>query len=745
MQAFTLPDHYMPYPARINPHLERSRAHSTAWARRMGVLNVPKPGGGVVWDEAKLATMDFALLCAYTHPDCPGPTLDLLADWYVWLFFVDDYFVEQFKRSGDVAGAKAFLGRLDLFMGADDEAEAPPEPASPAEAGLADLWERTAPAMSRGWRRRIIASTRNAVWGWLWELDNLGRGRVPNPIEYVQMRRRTGGANWSANLVEYAVRAEVPDALAGTRPMRVLLDTFADGSHLCNDQFSYQRETQEEGETSNAVLVVERFLGCPAQQAADLVNELLTSRLQQFENTALTEVPALFADQAVPVHEQSAVAAYVKGLLDWQSGAHEWHTVSSRYTNDGAASGPVGALGGPNGLGTSAARWPSPARLGVPRRAQQHRYLPFRPAGRLPLTGFHMPYPVRISPHVDTARERSIGWARRMGMFDSVPGVQLGGIWDDWQTRRQDHAGCAALAHPDASPEQLDLTAEWFHWAAYADDYFRVFAASRDLAAAKLFCERLSAFMPLDAGTTPEPFSPVERGLDDLWPRTSEPMTVPARGQFRQAVERMLASWLWELANEIQHRLPDPVDYIEMRRATSGSDLLMGLLLAGSDAVPAEIYQTRVMDELHTAAQDYYAFVNDVASYQKEIEFDGEIHNLVLVIEKFLDVDRWTARDIVADLANTRIRQFGHIIAHDLPALLDEFALDEPARRILARRVDDLKNQMSGFLEWHRLSGRYAEEDLRRDRTRRASAVLSLGPTGLGTSAARLVAPRGSC
>ena len=382
MQAFTLPDHYMPYPARINPHVERSRAHSTAWARRMGVLNVPKPGGGVVWDEAKLATMDFALLCAYTHPDCPGPTLDLLADWYVWLFFVDDYFVEQFKRSGDVAGAKAFLGRLDLFMGADDEAEAPPEPASPAEAGLADLWERTAPAMSRGWRRRIIASTRNAVWGWLWELDNLGRGRVPNPIEYVQMRRRTGGANWSANLVEYAVRAEVPDALAGTRPMRVLLDTFADGSHLCNDQFSYQRETQEEGETSNAVLVVERFLGCPAQQAADLVNELLTSRLQQFENTALTEVPALFADQAVPVHEQSAVAAYVKGLLDWQSGAHEWHTVSSRYTNDGAASGPAGALGGPNGLGTSAARWPSPARLGVLRRAQQHRYLPFnRPGG----------------------------------------------------------------------------------------------------------------------------------------------------------------------------------------------------------------------------------------------------------------------------------------------------------------------------------------------------------------------------
>ncbi|MCW2940826.1 MAG: putative terpene cyclase, partial [Actinomycetia bacterium] len=76
MQAFTLPDFYMPYPARINPHLERARAHSAEWARRMGMLDAPKPGGGVVWDAAALAEMDYALMCAYTHPDCDGPALD---------------------------------------------------------------------------------------------------------------------------------------------------------------------------------------------------------------------------------------------------------------------------------------------------------------------------------------------------------------------------------------------------------------------------------------------------------------------------------------------------------------------------------------------------------------------------------------------------------------------------------------------------------------------------------------------
>jgi germacradienol/geosmin synthase len=354
-QAFTLPDFYLPYPARINPHPERAREHSMAWAREMGMLDAPKPGGGVVWTEAALARMDYALLCAYTHPDCGGPMLDLITDWYVWVFFFDDHFLEHFKHSRDTAGAKAYLARLELFMAADGQE--PPAPTNPGEVGLLDLWRRTAPDRSPQWRRRFALSTHNLMIESMWELANIERGRVANPIEYVQMRRRVGGAPWSANLVEHAVGAEVPDHLAGERPMRVLVDTFADAVHLRNDLFSYQREVQEEGENANAVLVLERFFGCSTQEAADLVGDLLTSRMQQFENTALTEVPPLLAEHGVPPHEQLAVGAYVKGLQDWQSGGHEWHARSSRYMNDGlagdASRSPLAGLAGPTGLGTS--------------------------------------------------------------------------------------------------------------------------------------------------------------------------------------------------------------------------------------------------------------------------------------------------------------------------------------------------------------------------------------------------------
>src|SRR5690348_17545222 len=35
-----------------------------------------------------------------------------------------------------------------------------------------------------------------------------------SPIEYVEMRRKVGGAPWSANLVEHAVGLEVPAGIA---------------------------------------------------------------------------------------------------------------------------------------------------------------------------------------------------------------------------------------------------------------------------------------------------------------------------------------------------------------------------------------------------------------------------------------------------------------------------------------------------------------------------------------------------
>ncbi|MEU6673267.1 terpene synthase family protein [Streptomyces sp. NPDC046925] len=722
-QPFELPAFYLAHPASLNSHVEEAREHSGRWARDMGMLE-----GSGVWEQRDLDAHDYALLCAYTHPDCDGPALSLITDWYVWVFFFDDHFLALFKRTRDREGGKAYLDRLPAFMPMDLSAPVP-EPQNPVEAGLADLWARTVPHMSRDWRARFAESTENLLNESLWELANIDEGRIANPVEYIEMRRKVGGAPWSAGLVEYATGAEVPAAVAGSRPLRVLKESFSDAVHLRNDLFSYQREIEEEGELSNGVLVLEKFLHCTTQEAADAVNDLLTSRMQQFESTALTELGPLFVRTALPAKECADVLAYAKGLQDWQSGGHEWHMVSSRYMNQGGAA--PSPLAGPTGPGTSTAGIKALIAATGAKRLRNYQHVPFQRVGPSRLPDFKLPFQTRLSPHLAAARPRTVEWTDRMGMLGPQPAVPGSGVWDAHKLHGYDFPLCAAGIHPDADLEGLDLSSHWLTWGTYGDDYFpAVYGRPRDLAGARLCNDRLSLFMPLDLADMPLPATALERGLADLWTRTAAPMDREARRTLRTAVEVMTAAWLWELDNHAQNRIPDPVDYIEMRRLTYGAPLTMSLCRLGhGPQVPPEIYRTGPVRSLENAAADYSALMNDVFSYQKEIEYEGELHNGILVVQNFFGCDYPTALDIIDDLMTSRLNQFRHVAAHELPVLYDDFKLPQETRDILDGYVRDLENWMAGIHTWHRDCRRYREEHLSHGPLR--------PPSGLGTAAAR--------
>jgi germacradienol/geosmin synthase len=734
-QPFVLPEFYMPYPARLNPHLEGAREHSKAWARAMDMIDVPQHGT-VIWDEHDLDSHDYALLCAYTHPDAGAEELDLITDWYVWVFYFDDHFLELFKRTGDIDSARGYLDRLNLFMPAAGEITDTPE--NPVERGLTDLWNRTVPHRSAGWRRRFIESTKALLEESLWELANINEGRLANPIEYVEMRRKVGGAPWSANLVEHSVHAEVPDAIAATRPMEVLRDCFADGVHLRNDLFSYQREVEDEGELSNGVLVFEKFLGLTTQQAADAVNDLITSRLHQFEHTALTEVPALFDEHVVDPAARMATFAYVKGLQDWQSGGHEWHLRSSRYMNEGALASRGGPeLGTATGLGTSAARIFSSVLATAPQRLRSFSSTPFRRV-EAPRPAVALPYPLRLSPHLDTCRTRNVDWAKRLGLLDGV-------VWDERKLRATDLPLCAAGIHPDATADALDVTSDWLTWGTYADDYYPAFfGATRDLAAAKACNARLLLFMPVDGEPTPTPLNGLEAGLADVWPRTTAGMAPENRRAVRKAVDTMTSSWLWELTNQAQNRIPDPIDYVEMRRRTFGSDLTMSLSrFSHGRAVPPELYRTRPVQAIEHSATDYACLVNDVYSYRKEIQYEGELHNGVLVVQNFLDCSEERAFGVVTDLMAARLAEFDHAASIELPALFRDYGIDPDVQEMLLEYVEEFRNWMAGIVHWHENVGRYTEAELNHHPM---AASAFHGPTGIGTSALRIssLLPAGS-
>ncbi len=737
-QPFQLPEFYVPYPARLSPHLEEARAHSKEWARGLGMLE-----GSGVWDERDLDSHDYALLCAYTHPDCDAEALSLVTDWYVWVFFFDDHFLETYKRSQDREGARAHLDRLAAFM-PRDLADGFPEAANPVEAGLADLWARTVPAMSADWRERFSLSTRNLLDESMWELGNIRIGRVANPLEYIEMRRKVGGAPWSAGLVEY-VAAEVPARVAHSRPLAVLRDSFSDAVHVRNDIFSYQREVADEGELSNAVLVLETFLGCSTQEAAEISNDLVTSRLQQFEQTALTELPRLFADHALTPPEIAAVLAYVKGLQDWQSGGHEWHLVSGRYMNEGA--GPTARLSLPflpGGLGTSAFDLGAVfTRRSVEMRRRSFSFTPFERTGPSVIPDLRLPFPLSLSPHHASAREGSVEWARRTGLLDPQPGDPGSVIWTEERLRRYDFALCSAGIDPDADAETLLLSALWLTWGTYADDYYPlVFGRSGNIAGAKAATARLVAMMPLEEGAEPPvaPAVPMERSLADLWLRTRARIAPAARAGFRATVVDMLESWVWEVENRAHHRVPDPVDYAEMRRRTFGTQLTMYMCRLGhaDRGIPDEVYRSGTIRSLENAAADIGCLVNDIFSYQKEVEFEGEMHNHLVVTRNFFGIGYAEALHICHSLMKRRTEEFLHIVAEQLPRLYEDRKLDAAARAGLDAYVGELQDWLAGVLNWHLKAARYGEDDLRRQGDGLSSAVLS---SGFGMAAARIGLP----
>ncbi|MFI9407980.1 germacradienol/geosmin synthase [Nocardia sp. NPDC052316] len=753
MQPFELPDFYMPYPARLNPHVDIAREHTRVWAETMGFFEPQE--GHHIWDEADLERHDYGLLCAYTHPDCDSQELSLITDWYVWVFYFDDHFLELFKRTRDTDGARKYLERLREFM---PLAGAPmPEPTNPVERGLADLWVRTVPAMELDWRQRFVATTTALLEESRWELANITEGRIANPIEYIEMRRKVGGAPWSANLVEHAVGAAVPPELAATRPLEVLRDTFADGVHLRNDIFSYEREVRQEGENANGILVVERFFGYETQRAADVVNDLLTSRLQQFEHTALTELPVLFAEYAVEPQDQAAVVAYAKGLQDWQSGGHEWHMRSSRYMNKGGtvAGDPLARLFKPIGLGSTAVHLFTPTALGA-NRIKSFTRPRFEQVGPTALPELYLPYQLNVNPLVDVARKNLLEWGAQVGFHEPVAALGGRALWRPVDLAEFDFALCSAGLDPDATLAELDLSANWLAWGTYIDDYYpQVFAARKDMVAAKLQGKRFAAFMPLDSAATPPAANAMERALADLWHRTTSVLDAEQRREFHRAVTAFLASCEWEVANDIANRIPDPVDYVEMRRRTFGSDLTMALSrFSHGHLVPPEVYRTQTILDLEHTASDYATMVNDLFSYHKETQYEGDFHNAVRVMQNFFDCGPEEGVAIVNDLLTARMQQFERIVGSELPALYDEYELGQDVRDSLDRRAAELQDWMAGIVHWHISCGRYKEAQLE-DRYRRVDVPEApvtadpapepttavphyLRPTGLGTGATRL-------
>ena len=327
------PQFHMPFQSRLNPHVDQARAHAEEWARQMGMFDEEYLAWPRRWSEKKFREADFPLFIALTHPDADARELDLVTAWHVALWFVDDLFLPLYRRDHDQVSAAAQVERLMQFLPLDGLPR-PLSPGNPVERAFADLWTGTAAAMTLVWRDRFISSVRRFLDGVLWELEHVDHA-VSDLIEYLGARRDFGGLQFTAVLMEHAM-GEIPQNVYCRREFRTALDAFVDSVSLHNDIVSYDREVDEGTVGNNGVEVTHKVLGLNRRGAGEVVNALLTARV----NT-LAEAPAVVPPEAV---------RFVKALQEALAGSYLWHELTGRF---GQAT--AGAHGKPRGLGTSAA------------------------------------------------------------------------------------------------------------------------------------------------------------------------------------------------------------------------------------------------------------------------------------------------------------------------------------------------------------------------------------------------------
>ncbi|MDF2267407.1 hypothetical protein P2Q00_18480 [Streptomyces coacervatus] len=311
----------MPYPAQLNPYVAAARERAAMWARQTGLTG---PGG--VWSREHFDVLELALFTALTQPRLPREELLLVGDWNVWAFAVDDHFL-TYKAAADEPGAQRFVARLAACMPMDSTPAS--TPGHPVERALANVWARSKPTLPAMLCRRLRDAALDFAAANLWELANTLHGRVPDPVEYVQMRRRTAGTPLSTVLPLHSRGRDLPAELLTHPTVLALIEAFADNVDLRNDLYSHRKETELEGERNNAVPVFQHFLRCSLQTAVDTVGDLMNARLDCFDRLAREELPKL-ADEFGPDAYRS-IAAYADSLKDWLAGDHAWYPQTGRY------------------------------------------------------------------------------------------------------------------------------------------------------------------------------------------------------------------------------------------------------------------------------------------------------------------------------------------------------------------------------------------------------------------------------
>ncbi|MFD5554646.1 hypothetical protein ACFWIA_12505 [Streptomyces sp. NPDC127068] len=301
------------------------------------------------------------------------------------------------------------------------------------------------------------------------------------------------------------------------------------------------------------------------------------------------------------------------------------------------------------------------------------------------------PFPARVSPDRDAARQRNLSWARRHGLVDDAA--------DETRYVSWDIADLMARWLPAATGPDLDLGVDALSFAAVLDDQFDGPLHDRP-PAARAARDELAGI--LDTPELNTATSPLGQAFRDLWQRQ-------ANGRSPAWQRRAATHWRWffeafeqESVNRRCHTTPSLSDYLILRRR---SGLVYGMLdlveaAYGFETTP-EDRRAPAVRRLLTLCADVIDTVNDIHSLAKE-ESRGDVHNVILIIQHESGLTRQEAIDRARIMVKLWCRRFIRIESQ-----ITNLPLASYSARL--RLIAAMRDAMGGFPHWSASSARYTD------------------------------------
>jgi 5-epi-alpha-selinene synthase len=307
-----LPRLYYPFSPVINSHADAIHESTLNWLDRFEIFP-----GEVSYNA--FYSSQIGRLAARFHPYAPQDALQLVSDWYAWMFLKDDQRDESELGKHPELLAAANKKYLDILRGTKQIAGD-----QPLTYALKDLRQRlVAQAPTRIWMRRFTRSVAEHFTSTVWEATNRSRGLNPDFNTYVRMRPITGGLYVDTEFIGIAERTHVPPEVREHSDVKALMRTSNNVICWANDLFSLEKEA-ERGDVHNLVLILQNEQECSLQKAVSEAVEMHNAQVQEFEKLE-PHIPTF--GRAINAN----LSRFVTVLKTRMRGNFDWSQESGRY------------------------------------------------------------------------------------------------------------------------------------------------------------------------------------------------------------------------------------------------------------------------------------------------------------------------------------------------------------------------------------------------------------------------------